>query len=115
MQILPFILALAASNTFMTVAWYAHLRDLNDKPWYIAAIISWGIALFEYLIQVPANRYGFQFMTLAQLKITQEIISLAVFIPFAVLYMKNKITWNYLAACGCLILAAILIFQENQP
>ena len=82
-------LLLVASNVFMTFAWYAHLRNLNDKPWWIAALISWGIALFEYLLQVPANRIGYTQYSLGQLKILQEVITLTVFVPFAVLYMKE--------------------------
>lgn len=106
------ILLLTLSNVFMTFAWYAHLRDLKDKPWIIAVFFAWGIAFFEYLIQVPANRTGSQVFTLGQLKILQEIITLAVFVPFAVLYMKEKLTWNYLGAAVCLAGAAFFIFRK---
>src|SRR5690625_7976966 len=85
------IVLLICSNVFMTFAWYAHLKELNNKPWFIAAIISWGIALFEYLLQVPANRVGYTVLSLGQLKIIQEVITLAVFIPFAVFYMKEPL------------------------
>ncbi len=104
-------LLLIASNVFMTFAWYAHLKDLQAKPWWIAALISWSIALFEYLLLVPANRIGYTVMNLAQLKILQEVITLAVFIPFAVLYMNQKISINYLYAGICLIGAAYFIFK----
>jgi uncharacterized protein (DUF486 family) len=104
-------LMLAASNLFMTFAWYGHLKHLNSKPWWIAALISWGIALFEYLIQVPANRLGFGHMNLAQLKILQEVITLAVFVPFAVFYMGQEIKMNYLYAALCLMGAVYFIFK----
>ena len=104
-------LLLAASNLFMTFAWYGHLKHLSSKPWFIAALVSWGIALFEYLLQVPANRIGFSVMTLAQLKIMQEVITLLVFVPFALLYMDQKITMNYLYAGLCLIGAVYFIFK----
>ncbi len=103
---------LTFSNVFMTFAWYAHLRDLKDKPWIIAAFISWGIAFFEYLLQVPANRMGSQVFNLGQLKILQEVISLTVFVPFALFFMKEKITWNYLGAALCLGGAAFFIFRK---
>ncbi len=102
---------LTASNLFMTFAWYGHLKHLNSKPWWIAALISWGIALFEYLIQVPANRIGFEHMNLAQLKILQEVITLAVFVPFAVLYMGQEVKMNYLYAAVCLMGAVYFIFK----
>jgi uncharacterized protein len=89
---------LVASNLFMTFAWYAHLKNLSAKPWWIAALVSWGIALFEYLLQVPANRIGFTTLTLPQLKIMQEAITLAVFVPFAVLYMNQPVKLDYLWA-----------------
>ena len=96
----------------MTFAWYAHLRNLGDRPWYVAAIVSWGIALFEYLLQVPANRIGFASgLSLAQLKILQEVITLAVFVPFAMLYMGEGLKWNYLWAALCLLGAVYFIFQ----
>ena len=96
-------LLLTASNVFMTFAWYAHLRNLNDKPWWIAALASWGIALFEYLLQVPANRIGYTEMSLGQLKILQEVITLSVFVPFAVLYMREPLKLDYLWAGLCLV------------
>ena len=106
------IVLLAASNVFMTFAWYGHLKNLADKPWFIAALISWGIALFEYLLQVPANRIGFQHgYTLAQLKIGQEVITLAVFVPFAVLYMGQPLKLDYLWAGLCLLGAVYFIFR----
>ncbi len=109
--LLQTVLLLAMSNLFMTVAWYAHLKHLNDKPWWIAALASWGVALFEYLLQVPANRIGYQTLTLPQLKILQEAITLVVFAPFAVLYMKEPLSWNYLWAGLCLMGAVYFIFK----
>jgi uncharacterized protein (DUF486 family) len=106
------IALLTLSNVFMTFAWYAHLRDLRDKPWIIAALISWGIAFFEYMVQVPANRTGYQIFTLAHLKIIQEVITLAVFVPFAVFFMKEKMTWNYAGAAVCLAGAVFFIFRK---
>ena len=94
---------LILSNVFMTFAWYAHLKNLNDKPWWIAAFASWGIALFEYLLQVPGNRIGYTTLSLAQLKIMQEVITLAVFIPFAVFYMQEPVKLDYLWAGLCLM------------
>lgn len=104
-------LMLAASNLFMTFAWYGHLKHFNSKPWLAAVLISWGIALFEYLLQVPANRIGYTTMSLAQLKILQEVITLAVFVPFAVLYMGQEIRMNYLYAAICLLGAVYFIFR----
>ncbi|MBL8511968.1 MAG: DMT family protein [Betaproteobacteria bacterium] len=104
-------LMLIASNVFMTFAWYAHLKNLADKPWYIAAFISWGIALFEYLLQVPANRIGYTALNLAQLKILQEVITLSVFVPFALLYMNERLSWNYLWAGLCLVGAVYFTFK----
>jgi uncharacterized protein (DUF486 family) len=109
--ILPTVLLLAASNVFMTFAWYAHLRDLSARPWYVAAFVSWGIALFEYLLQVPANRIGYQTMSLAQLKIIQEVITLSVFVPFALLYMRQPVSWNFLWAGCCLLGAVYFMFR----
>lgn len=105
------ILLLACSNVFMTFAWYAHLKNLSEKPWWVAALASWGIALFEYLIQVPANRIGYRRMSLAQLKILQEVITLTVFAPFAVLYMGQTLRWNHLAAAVCLVGAVYFTFR----
>lgn len=102
---------LIMSNLFMTFAWYAHLRNLADKKWYIAAVVSWGIAFFEYMIQVPANRIGYSELSLSQLKILQEIITLSVFVPFALLYMHQPLKLNYLWAGLCLVGAAYFIFK----
>ncbi len=104
---------LVASNVFMTVAWYAHLKDLAHKPWIVAALVSWGIALFEYLLQVPANRIGYTVANLGQLKILQEVITLAVFVPFAVLYMKEPLRLDYLWAALCLLAAVGFIFRPE--
>ncbi|TAJ18827.1 MAG: hypothetical protein EPO68_07235 [Planctomycetota bacterium] len=106
------ILLLSASNVFMTFAWYAHLRELSAKPWYIAALISWGIALFEYLLQVPANRIGYQQLELGQLKVLQEVITLAVFVPFSLLYMKQPLSWNFVWASLCLCGAVYFMFRK---
>ena len=105
-------LLLIASNVFMTFAWYAHLRNLNDRKWYVAAIVSWGIALLEYLLQVPANRIGYTTMSLGQLKILQEAITLTVFVPFAVLYMKQPLKLDYLWAALCMVGAVYFIFRR---
>ena len=104
-------LLLVASNVFMTFAWYAHLRDLREKPWLVAALVSWGIALFEYLIQVPANRIGSTQLTLPQLKILQEVITLSVFVPFVVLYMRESLRWDFLWAGLCLCGAVYFMFR----
>jgi uncharacterized protein len=108
------VLLLVASNVFMTFAWYAHLRNLNHRAWYVAAIVSWGIALFEYLLQVPANRIGYTQLSLGQLKILQEVITLAVFVPFAILYMKQQLRWDYLWACLCMIGAVYFMFRGQR-
>jgi uncharacterized protein (DUF486 family) len=103
---------LVASNLFMTFAWYGHLRHLATTPWYLAAVVSWGIAFFEYLLQVPANRIGFQGgITLAQLKIVQEVVTLTVFVPFSMLYMDQPIRWNYAWAALCMVGAVYFIFR----
>jgi uncharacterized protein len=102
---------LTCSNVFMTFAWYAHLRDFRNKAWYVAAIVSWSIALFEYLIQVPANRTGYATMSLSQLKILQEVITLGVFVPFAVLYMKQPMKLDFLWAGLCLLGAVYFMFR----
>ena len=107
------ILLLVCSNVFMTFAWYAHLKNLADKPWIIAALVSWGIALFEYLLQVPANRIGHEVMNVAQLKILQEVITLGVFVPFAIFYMKEKITLDFLWAGLCLLGAVFFMFRQK--
>ena len=103
---------LLLSNLFMTFAWYAHLRNLAGRPWYIAAAVSWGIALFEYLFQVPANRIGYSAMSLAQLKILQEVITLLVFAPFAVGYMRQPLKLDYLWAALCLVGAVYFVFRS---
>ena len=103
---------LCLSNVFMTLAWYGHLRNLADRPWIIAALVSWGIAFFEYLLQVPANRIGHEVMTVGQLKILQEIITLSVFVPFAVFYLREKLTLDYLWAGLCLCGAAFFLFRR---
>ncbi len=105
------ILLLTISNVFMTFAWYAHLKNLNNKPWMIAALVSWGIALLEYLFQVPANRIGFTVMSLAQLKILQEVITLSVFVPFAVFYMQQPMKLDFLWAGLCLMGAVYFMFR----
>lgn len=105
---------LAASNVFMTFAWYGHLKNLASSPWYVAALISWGIALFEYLLQVPANRIGFTELSLPQLKILQEVITLAVFVPFAVVYMKQELKLDFLWAACCLVGAVYFTFRGHS-
>ena len=107
------ILLLTLSNVFMTFAWYGHLKNLSAKPWIIAALVSWGIALFEYLLQVPANRIGFQVMSVGQLKILQEVITLAVFVPFAVYYMKEPLKLDYLWAALCILGAVYFMFRSK--
>ena len=109
--VLKTVVLLVLSNVFMTFAWYAHLRNLSDRPWIIAALVSWGIALFEYLIQVPANRIGYTELTLGQLKILQEIITLTVFVPFAFLYMKEPLRLDYLWAALCILGAVYFVFR----
>ena len=110
-QVAP-ILMLIASNVFMTFAWYAHLKNLSGRAWYVAALVSWGIALFEYLLQVPANRIGHTVMTLPQLKIVQEVISLAVFVPFVLLYMRQPLKLDYLWASICMLGAVYFMFRK---
>jgi uncharacterized protein (DUF486 family) len=105
-------LLLICSNVFMTFAWYAHLRDLRDRAWLVAALVSWGIALFEYLIQVPANRIGHTELDLGQLKIMQEVITLSVFVPFVVLYMREPIKLDFLWASLCLCGAVYFVFRS---
>jgi uncharacterized protein (DUF486 family) len=107
------VVLLGISNVFMTFAWYAHLRNLNDKKWYIAALLSWGLALFEYLFQVPANRIGYSQYSLGQLKILQEIITLAVFAPFALFYMHQPLKLNFLWAGLCMTGAVYFMFRSN--
>ena len=105
------IALLLVSNIFMTLAWYGHLRNLGDKPWYVAAIVSWSIALFEYLLQVPANRIGYTTLQLSQLKIMQEVITLTVFVPFAIFYMRQPIKLDFLWAGLCLMGAVYFVFR----
>ena len=105
------VILLVCSNVFMTFAWYAHLRHLSQKPWVVAALVSWGIALFEYLLQVPANRIGHTQLELGQLKIMQEVITLSVFVPFAIFYMKEPLRLNFLWAGLCLCGAVFFMFR----
>ena len=104
---------LVVSNVFMTFAWYAHLKNLSDRPWYVAAFVSWGIAVFEYLFQVPANRIGYTALSLGQLKIMQEAITLAVFVPFAVFYMRQPLRLDFLWAALCICGAVYFIFRGH--
>ncbi len=106
------IVLLTLSNLFMTFAWYGHLKNLADRPWYVAALVSWGIALFEYLLQVPANRIGAQQYSVGQLKIIQEVITLSVFVPFAVFYMREPLKLDYLWAGLCLVGAVYFMFRS---
>jgi uncharacterized protein (DUF486 family) len=107
------IVLLCCSNVFMTFAWYGHLKNLAHKPWIIAALVSWGIALFEYLLQVPANRIGHQAMTVGELKILQEVITLTILVPFSLLYLKEKLSLDYLWAGFCLLGAVFFIFRSK--
>lgn len=111
--ILISITLLFCSNIFMTFAWYAHLKELNNKPWIIAAFISWGIALFEYLLQVPANRIGYTALNVGQLKILQEVITLSIFVPFSVMYLKEPLKLDYLWAGLCLVGAVFFMFRSK--
>jgi len=106
------VLLLLASNVFMTFAWYGHLRSLSTAPWYTAAIVSWGIAFFEYMLQVPANRIGHTQFSVGQLKIMQEVITLSVFVPFAMLYLKEPFKLDYLWAALCMVGAVYFIFRS---
>ncbi|MAD00295.1 hypothetical protein CNQ84_15370 [Pseudomonas abyssi] len=107
------IVLLICSNVFMTFAWYAHLKELNNKPWIIAALVSWGIALLEYLFQVPANRIGYSVLSVGQLKIIQEVITLSVFVPFSVMYLKEPLKLDYLWAGLCLLGAVYFMFRDR--
>jgi uncharacterized protein (DUF486 family) len=107
------VLLLIGSNVFMTFAWYGHLRTLRNSPWYVAVLVSWGVALFEYALQVPANRMGYGQFTLGQLKITQEMITLCVFVPFSIFYMKEEPKLDYLWAGLCVMAAAYFIFRSR--
>ncbi|SRR5581483_499137 len=111
--ILRTVLLLILSNLFMTYAWYGHLRNFIGRPWYVAALASWSVALFEYLLQVPANRIGFTVLSLGQLKILQEVITIAVFVPFAVGYMKQPLKLDYLYAAVCLLGAVYFVFRGS--
>jgi uncharacterized protein (DUF486 family) len=111
--VLATISLLICSNVFMTFAWYAHLKELGGKPWFVAAVISWGIALFEYMFQVPANRIGFTVLSLGQLKILQEVITLSVFVPFSVFFMKEPLKLDYLWAGLCLMGAVFFMFRSR--
>lgn len=113
MTIAKTVILLILSNVFMTFAWYAHLKNLRTAPLITAILVSWGIAFFEYMIQVPANRIGYTSLTLPQLKIMQEIITLAVFVPFALLYMKTSLHWNHLFAAMCLLGAVYFTFKPQ--
>jgi|SRR5882724_3064783 len=106
------IILLSLSNVFMTFAWYAHLKNLIAKPWYVAALVSWGIALFEYLLQVPANRIGYTALSLPQLKILQEIITLSIFVPFMIFYMRQPLKLDYLWASLCMLGAVYFVFRK---
>jgi hypothetical protein len=109
--VLAATLLLIGSNVFMTFAWYAHLKNLADRPWYVAALASWSIAFFEYLLQVPGNRIGYTRLSLPQLKILQEVITLCVFVPFAVFYMNKSLKLDYLWAALCILAAVYFIFR----
>ena len=111
--VLVSILLLSLSNIFMTFAWYAHLKELNHKPWFVAALISWGIAFFEYALQVPANRIGYTALSVGQLKILQEIITLSVFVPFALFYLREPLKLDYLWAALCILGAVFFIFRAR--
>jgi uncharacterized protein (DUF486 family) len=110
--IIPTVLLLTLSNVFMTFAWYGHLKELNNRSWYVAALLSWGLALFEYMLQVPANRIGYTRLTLPQLKIIQEVITLAVFAPFALYFMRQPLKLDYLWAAFCMLGAVYFIFRS---
>ena len=111
--ILTTIGLLTLSNIFMTFAWYAHLKELRSRPWFVAALVSWGIALFEYLLQVPANRAGYTVLSVSQLKILQEVITLSVFVPFAWLYLREPLKLDYLWAALCILAAVFFIFRSR--
>lgn len=112
-SVLLTVLLLSCSNVFMTFAWYAHLKNMNDKPWFIAALASWLIAFFEYMLQVPANRIGHQTMDIGQLKILQELIALSVFVPFSIFYMKEQVKLDYLWAALCIMGAVFFVFKRK--
>jgi uncharacterized protein (DUF486 family) len=108
------IVLLSLSNVFMTFAWYAHLKELNNKPWVVAALVSWGVALFEYLFQVPANRIGYMQYSVAQLKILQEVITLSVFVPFSLFYLRQPLKLDYLWAALCILAAVYFVFRGSS-
>ena len=110
--IVPTVLLLTLSNVFMTFAWYGHLKELNNRSWYVAALLSWGVALFEYMLQVPANRIGYERLTLPQLKIIQEVVTLAVFAPFALYFMRQPLKLDYLWAALCMLGAVYFVFRS---
>jgi uncharacterized protein (DUF486 family) len=105
------ILLLSLSNVFMTFAWYAHLKELSQRPWIVAALVSWGIAFFEYMLQVPGNRIGYTVLSIGQLKLLQEVITLSVFVPFALLYLKEPLKLDYLWAAICILAAVYFVFR----
>ena len=107
------VLLLSLSNVFMTFAWYAHLKELGQKPWVVAALVSWGIAFFEYMLQVPGNRIGYTVLTVGQLKLLQEVITLSVFVPFAALYLKEPLKLDYLWAALCILGAVYFVFRSK--
>jgi len=107
------ILLLSLSNVFMTFAWYAHLKELSQRPWIVAALVSWGIAFFEYMLQVPGNRIGYTVLSVGQLKLLQEVITLSVFVPFAVLYLKEPLKLDYLWAALCILGAVYFAFRSK--
>ena len=107
------ILLLGLSNIFMTFAWYAHLKELNNRPWIVAALVSWGIAFFEYMLQVPGNRIGYTVLSVGQLKLMQEVITLVVFVPFAVYYLKEPLKLDYLWAALCILGAVYFVFRSR--
>jgi uncharacterized protein len=107
------VLLLSLSNVFMTFAWYAHLKELRGRPWIVAALVSWGIAFFEYMLQVPGNRIGYTVLTVGQLKLMQEVITLSVFVPFAVLYLKEPLKLDYLWAALCILGAVYFVFRSK--
>ena len=112
-SVITTVFLLMCSNVFMTFAWYAHLKELNNKVWIIAALVSWGIALFEYLLQVPANRIGYKVLSVGELKIIQEVISLSIFVPFSFFYLKEPLKLDYLWAGLCLVGAVYFIFRSS--
>jgi len=105
------VLLLSLSNVFMTFAWYAHLKELSQRPWIVAALVSWGIAFFEYMLQVPGNRIGYTVLSVGQLKLLQEVITLSVFVPFAALYLKEPLKLDYLWAALCILGAVYFVFR----